>query len=68
MSMETWLIITVVFGAIGAGYFVYGYRQKEAIFFVAGVGLSVFPFVISNPYALIGIGLALLVLPFVLRW
>lgn len=65
--METWLIITVVFGAIGAGYFVYGLRQKEGIFFAAGVALSVFPFVVSNPYAMIGIGLVLLVAPFVIR-
>ena len=67
MSVEMWLVISVVFGAIGAGYFVYGVKQKEGIFLAAGVALSVFPFVISNPYALIGIGLALLVAPFVLR-
>ena len=62
-----WLVACVVFGAIGAGYFVYGVRQQEGIFLAAGAALSVFPFVISNPYALIGIGLALLVVPFVIR-
>ena len=62
-----WLVACVVFSTIGAGYFVYGVRQKEGIFFATGVALSLFPFVISNPYALIGIGLVLLVVPFVLR-
>ena len=67
MSVETWLIITIVFGTIGAAYLVYGWRQKEGIFLAAGAGLSVFPFLISNPYALIGVGLALSVAPFVIR-
>lgn len=65
--MEAWLIITIVLSTVGAAYFVYGWRQKEGIFLAAGVALSVFPFVISNPYALSGIGVALLVAPFVIR-
>ena len=65
--MGTWLIITIVLSAIGAAYFVYGWKQKEGIFLAAGVALSVFPFVISNPYAMIGIGLVLSVVPFVIR-
>ena len=65
--MGTWLIITIVLGTIGAAYFVYGWRQKEGIFLAAGVALSVIPFVISNPYALIGIGLVLAAAPFVIR-
>jgi hypothetical protein len=62
-----WLVACVVFGAIGAGYFIYGMKQKEGIFLAAGAALSVFPFVISNPYALIGIGIVLSVAPFVIR-
>jgi len=65
--METWLIITVVLGSIGAGYFVYGVKEKNGIFFAAGAALSVIPFVISNPYALMGVGLALVVAPFLIR-
>jgi hypothetical protein len=42
-------------------------RQKEGIFLAAGVALNVFPFVIFNPYALTGIGLVLVVVPFVIR-
>jgi hypothetical protein len=66
--VATWLIISIVLSTLGAAYFVYGWREKEGIFLLAGAALSIFPFVVSNPCALIGIGVVLLVLPFVFRY
>jgi hypothetical protein len=36
----TWLIITIVLSSVGAGYFIYGWRQKEGNFLAAGIALT----------------------------
>jgi hypothetical protein len=62
-----WLVDCVVFGSVGAGYLLYAWRQKDGLFLVAGAALSAVPFLISNPYVLTGVGLVLLIVPFVIR-
>ena len=58
------LVVGVIAGAFGMAYFVYGKRQRKPIPLVCGVLLCVYPYFTENPYALLGIGAALLAAPF----
>lgn len=61
------LIWGVLFGAIGAGYFVYGKRQQAFVPLFAGIALCVFPFFITNTYALVAVGVAICAVPYFVR-
>ncbi|MEJ2060412.1 MAG: hypothetical protein P8Y64_07990 [Gammaproteobacteria bacterium] len=58
------LIISLLLGAIGAGYFLYGRKQSNLVSMLSGVGLMLFPMFVSNPWIMAGVGVVLLVLPF----
>ncbi len=57
----------VFFGGIGMGYVIYGKKQKKTIPFGVGIALCVFPYFISNVYALAITGMALIALPYFVR-
>lgn len=59
----TTIIFSTFFGAIGLGYIVYGRKEQKGLPLLAGVGLSVFPFFISNLLLVILIGAGLILLP-----
>jgi len=61
------LLWGLLFGSIGIGYAIYGRRQRAFVPFVAGLGLILFPYVVTGTFALIAIGAALLAAPFVIR-
>jgi hypothetical protein len=58
------LVVGILAGAFGMAYFVYGRRQSRVVPVVCGVMLCVYPWFIENPYALYGIGAALVAAPF----
>ena len=58
------LIVGMIAGAFGVGYFVYGKRQQKFAPMLAGVLLCVYPYVTENLLWLIVIGVALLAFPF----
>ncbi|OGV77431.1 MAG: hypothetical protein A3K19_12525 [Lentisphaerae bacterium RIFOXYB12_FULL_65_16] len=60
------LITSVLFGAIGSGYFLYGWRQKHGMALLAGAGLCLAPYFITSTVILILVCLGLMVLPFFL--
>ncbi len=62
-----WLVWSTVFSAVGLGYFVYGRRQKIPLFKWSGVALMVYPIAVSDTYFLVGAGILLSALPFILR-
>jgi hypothetical protein len=64
--MDT-LIYSVIFGSIGFGYFIYGKKQQRMVPFIAGLGLCVFPYFISNLYAMVIVGIILTAAPWVLK-
>lgn len=68
MSMDTatWMW-GLVFGSIGLGYFVYGKKQRRAVPLVIGLVLMAFPYFVTNPYAIVGIGVALMAVPYLVR-
>lgn len=61
------LVWNVIFSAVGAGYFVYGKRQQETVPLICGLVLMVFPYFVTNPWALFVIGAILMGLPFYFR-
>ena len=67
MESTSQLIWGMIFGAIGLGFFTYGRRQKATVPLLSGIGLFVFPYFVSNVYLMVLTGVALVVLPFVIR-
>lgn len=61
------LVWSVLFSAIGMGFFVYGKKQKALVPLACGVALMVFPYFVSNGWLLAGIGAALVVTPYFVR-
>ena len=61
------LMLGVLFGSIGLGFFVYGKKQKAVIPFVSGIGLMALPYIISNIYILILLCIGLVFLPYFIK-
>ena len=62
---DTWLLVWgMEFGSIGVGYFIYGKKQKSKIALLTGVSLMIFPYFVANVFALIAVGLMLMLVPF----
>jgi hypothetical protein len=61
------LIWGMVFGGIGLGFFIYGKKQKAIVPLVAGMGLFIFPYFISNVYLLVFVCCLLIALPYFVR-
>jgi hypothetical protein len=60
------LMVYILTGAGGAAYFLYGKKQQNIAFLVAGVCLCIYPYMVSGSLALILVGAVLLAAPFVL--
>ena len=61
------LFVGLLAGIVGMAYFVYGKRQQRAVFLLAGVGLCVYPYLVSGATLLVVVGLLLAAAPFLLR-
>ncbi|MDQ6979518.1 MAG: hypothetical protein Q9M09_04975 [Mariprofundaceae bacterium] len=57
----------VLFSGIGVSYFIYGRKQRSVVPLCCGIGLSVFPFVVTNTYLMVAVGSILVALPYFLR-
>lgn len=62
------LLVDVIFGSLGLGYFVYGKKAQLLMPLVIGLALMVYPYFIVDLWANIAIGVALAIVPFVLRF
>ena len=60
------LIVGVIAGAIGVGYFIYGKRQARLTPLLAGILLCTYPYFTDSLLWLSIIGLALVVAPFLI--
>lgn len=67
METETWLMLSLLFGSVGIGFFVYGKKQRKIIPLISGILLCGYPYFVSNVYLFLGIGIVLVVLPFFIR-
>jgi hypothetical protein len=57
----------VLFGSLGAGYALYGKKQRAMVPLLSGLALMLFPYFIQNTYLLVVVGAALAALPFIFR-
>ncbi|VAW81001.1 hypothetical protein MNBD_GAMMA14-483, partial [hydrothermal vent metagenome] len=57
MEGTSLLVWGMLFGAVGLGFFSYGKKQKAVIPLLTGIALFVFPYFISNVYALVIVGI-----------
>jgi len=64
---ENALIVSVLFGLIGTGMFMYGKKAGRMIPLGAGLGLMVIPYFIPNVIALILMCMALFAVPIVIK-
>jgi len=62
------LLWNVLFGAIGGGYMLYGWRQKLVMPVACGLALGSFGFFVSNNWLLVLGGALLIWLPFKFRF
>jgi hypothetical protein len=67
-SMNTsTLLWGVLFGSFGLGFFIYGKNEKAPIPLACGLALMVYPYFIANTSLMVAIGVALTIIPFVVR-
>lgn len=62
------LLWSLFFGCVGWGYFSYGRKQKMIAALICGLTLMIYPYFISNLMVLVGIGVALMALPYFYRY
>ena len=64
---STTIIFSLLFGSVGMAYLVYGKKEQRSVPFLAGVALCAFPYLISNKLLLLLVGVALVLVPFIIR-
>ncbi len=61
------IMLGIVFGSLGAGYFIYGKKQDDWITLITGIVLCIFPYFFANIWLLLVVGSALAAVPFIAR-
>jgi hypothetical protein len=61
------LLWTMLFGSFGLGFFVFGKKQRAFVPLLCGIGLMVFPLFVSSIWVVVGIGITLMIIPFVFK-
>ncbi|MCL5406678.1 MAG: hypothetical protein M1398_08200 [Deltaproteobacteria bacterium] len=64
---EGGLLLSMIFGAIGSAYLFYGKKQGELTPALAGIGLCAFPWFVSNIWAMVAVGVALVAAPWLIQ-
>ena len=67
MISTSTLIMGVIFGAIGLGFFIYGKKQKAIIPLFCGIVLMILPYFIPNMYILILSGIIIVAITYFIR-
>lgn len=66
--MDIWKWIAgFLFGVVGIAYFVYGKKQQAWMPLFCGLALMIYPYFVSNLIVMMGVGIALIVLPYFFR-
>ena len=64
---EATLLWGFLFGTFGIAMAAYGRKQKKIAPMACGVTLVVFPYLVTEVYALVGLGTLLIIIPFLIR-
>lgn len=60
------LLLSLLTGSVGTGYFIYGKKQRKFLPMLSGAGLCVVLYFVSNLLLLAGLSLILCLLPFLI--
>ncbi len=61
---EASIVWSVLFGAVGVGYFIYGRKQRRLVPFISGIALMVVPYFIDGAGTMVAICVAFMALPY----
>ena len=61
------LLLGVLFGSVGLGFFIYGRRQRTIVPLLCGLTLMVVPYFIPNALLLVAVGFVLVAVPYFVR-
>ena len=67
MSSTSMLMWGMMFGSIGFGFVLYGKKQRAVVPLLTGLTLCLIPYFITNVYTLVGIGIALITIPYFVK-
>jgi len=67
MDIGTTLMLSTLFGSIGVGYCIYGKKQHQVVPLFTGIALCVYPYFMSNGYAMVVVGIILTAVPWLIR-
>jgi hypothetical protein len=59
----THLILGLIFSSIGVGYFIYGRKQSNFVTRYCGIALVLYPYLMANTFALVAVGVGLMLVP-----
>ena len=68
MDSASILLWSVLFSAIGMGYFIYGKRQQALVPLCTGLALCIFPYFMTSVTALLIVGAVLVAVPYFIRY
>lgn len=61
------LLLSLIFGAIGTGFFIYGKKQQAFVPLLCGLALMIFPYFVSNVFVIVIVGVVLMAIPYFVR-
>jgi hypothetical protein len=61
------LLLGLLFGSIGLGFFVYGRKQHAVVPLLCGLALMIVPYFIASALLLFGVGAVLVAIPYFVR-
>ena len=67
MDSSSQILWSMLFGSIGMVFFLYGKKQKAVVPLLTGITLFIFPYFISNVYALVAVGAGIVAVPYFVR-
>jgi len=67
MDSSSIIVWSVLFGAIGMGYFSYGRKQQAIVPLCVGLTLFVFPYFMSSVTMLLIVGVILVAIPYFIK-
>ena len=68
MDSASILLWSVLFSAIGMGYFIYGKRQQALVPLCTGLALCIFSYFMTSVTALLIVGAVLVAVPYFIRY
>jgi hypothetical protein len=63
----TYLFLVILFSATGMAFFMYGKKQLSFVPMLCGLTLMIYPYFVSSTLPLLGIGVALIAIPWLAR-